>query len=606
MSSEHKFQVNLRGVIELLSDHLYSGPQVYLRELLQNGVDAITARRKTDPDHTGSVTLEVLPAIADNPPTLMVQDDGVGLTESEVHEFLATIGQSSKRETLDRADFIGQFGIGLLSGFVVSEEIAVVTRSIKPGSATVEWRGRSDGTYSIRKLSIDSAPGTQVYLRAKEGSEDFFTPEYVRDTATHFGSLLPMPISVVSGKQRVQINAVPPWQGQHESSDARRQRLLEYGQDVFETTFLDAIPLHSQTGGIQGVAFVLPQPATLSSRRVHRVYLKNMLLSETVDNLLPDWAFFVRCVVNSTRLRPSAARESFYDDNALQATREELGSCLKKYLIELSKENRDRLNQIIACHFLSIKALAVEDEEFLRLFIDWLPFETTLGQMTMGEYRRLVKNQIRYVPSRDQFRQIAAVAAAQKICVINAGYTYDAELIEKLPEAIAACRVELVDPSELTRNFDELSHREQQETFDFLQLADTVLRPFRCNADLRKFEPRELPTLYTANDAANFLRSVEQSKEISDDLWNGILDGVASEPASEAFALLCLNYNNKVIARLTKIKNKALIRRAVEMLYVQALLLGHYPLRSQEMSTLSDGLLGLIELGLSSSEKSQE
>ncbi|MFM8397155.1 MAG: HSP90 family protein, partial [Pirellula sp.] len=108
-------------------------------------------------------------------------------------------------------------------------------------------------------------------------------------------------------------------------------------------------------------------------------------------------------------------------------------------------------------------------------------------EMTMGEYRRLVKNQIRYVPSRDQFRQIAAVAAAEKICIINAGYTYDAELIEKLPEAIAACRVELVDPSELTRNFDELSHREQQETFDFLQLADTVLRPFRCNADLRKF-----------------------------------------------------------------------------------------------------------------------
>ncbi|MFM7931212.1 MAG: hypothetical protein ACKO9Q_26175, partial [Pirellula sp.] len=112
--------------------------------------------------------------------------------------------------------------------------------------------------------------------------------------------------------------------------------------------------------------------------------------------------------------------------------------------------------------------------------------------------------------------------------------------------------------------------------------------------------------LYTANDAANFLRSVEQSKEISDDLWNGILDGVASEPASEAFAQLCLNYNNKVIARLTKIKNKALIRRAVEMLYVQALLLGHYPLRPQEMSTLSDGLLALIELGLSSSEKSQD
>jgi len=62
MSTDHKFQVNLRGVIDLLSDHLYSGPQVYLRELLQNAVDAIVARRKLEPGHEGSVLMEVLPA----------------------------------------------------------------------------------------------------------------------------------------------------------------------------------------------------------------------------------------------------------------------------------------------------------------------------------------------------------------------------------------------------------------------------------------------------------------------------------------------------------------------------------------------------------------
>ena len=121
MTMEHKFQVNLRGVIDLLSDNLYSGPQVYLRELLQNAVDAVVARRKVDSSHTGSITMELTQSNGKNPPTLMVQDDGVGLTEEEIHQFLATIGQSSKRESLDRSDFIGQFGIGLLSGFVVSE-----------------------------------------------------------------------------------------------------------------------------------------------------------------------------------------------------------------------------------------------------------------------------------------------------------------------------------------------------------------------------------------------------------------------------------------------------------------------------------------------------
>lgn len=603
MSTDHKFQVNLQGVIDLLSDNLYSGPQVYLRELLQNSVDAVVARRNLEKDHIGAITLEVLPAGAKHPPTIMVQDDGIGLTEAEVHEFLATIGQSSKRGVVNRDDFIGQFGIGLLSGFVVSEEIVVVTRSAKPGSPTIEWRGRSDGTYKIRTLEVDTSPGTQVYLRAKHGKEEFFTPEYVRETATHFGSLLPIPITLVAGKKNWKINTKLPWDGVNFSDPQQRERLLEYGRELFEADFLDVIKLQSSAGGIEGVAFVLPHAAVMTGKNSHRVYLKNMLLSEAADNLLPEWAFFVKCVVNSTQLRPNAARESFYEDSRLATTKEELGYCLKAYLIKLSREDRDRLNTIIACHYLPIKALALEDEEFFKLFIDWLPFETTLGEMTLGEYRQREKNQVRYVPSRDQFRQIAGVAAAQKICIINGGYTYDAELLEKLPDVFANCRVKSVDVNELTQKFEELTLDEREATFDFLKLADIVLQPYRCSAELRKFEPTELPTLFTANDAATFLRNIEQSKDVADELWQGVLDGVASDTSTGAYAELCLNYHNGLIKRLSEIKDKNLIRRAVEMLYVQALLLGHYPLKAKEMSALSDGLLSLIELGLQGSER---
>ena len=122
---DYKFQINLRGIIDLLSQHLYSGPQVYLRELLQNGVDAIQARTYLQSDHQGEISLELSAPRAPAPPTLVFMDNGVGLTEDEIHRFLATIGESSKRgEHWDRpTDFLGQFGIGLLSCFVVSDEI---------------------------------------------------------------------------------------------------------------------------------------------------------------------------------------------------------------------------------------------------------------------------------------------------------------------------------------------------------------------------------------------------------------------------------------------------------------------------------------------------
>src|ERR1700677_867174 len=82
-SVNHKFQVHLRGIIELLSKHLYSGPHVYLRELLQNGVDAIRARVGLDPAHEGEITLEILGHGKKGQPTLLFTDNGIGLTEAE-------------------------------------------------------------------------------------------------------------------------------------------------------------------------------------------------------------------------------------------------------------------------------------------------------------------------------------------------------------------------------------------------------------------------------------------------------------------------------------------------------------------------------------------
>src|SRR3954471_20995429 len=120
--SPHTFQVDLRGLVDLLSHHLYSSPKVYLRELLQNAVDAITARRAEEPDAPAQVRLYAEAG------SLRVEDTGVGLSESDVHTLLATIGRSSKRaEGLQevRADFLGQFGIGLLACFVVAERIRV-------------------------------------------------------------------------------------------------------------------------------------------------------------------------------------------------------------------------------------------------------------------------------------------------------------------------------------------------------------------------------------------------------------------------------------------------------------------------------------------------
>lgn len=295
----YRFQVNLSGMINILSNHLYSSPKVFLRELLQNGIDAITARQAYSPaGYEGKIHVEV--SGTSTGATLLVEDNGIGLDEAEIHEFLAMIGQSSKRGEdflSTNTSFIGRFGIGLLSCFMVSDDIVMVTQSAKGGPA-LEWRGKPDGTYTIRKLEGEHAPGTKVFLRCKEGSEAYFEESNLQEGLFHYGALLPYPIQLVSDRNTRLINPLtPPWVKDPQLARKHRDEVLSFGKQVLGESFRDFIPLHTASGRTGGIAFILPHAVNLNAKRNHRVYLKHMLVSEAASNILPDWAFFVKCLI---------------------------------------------------------------------------------------------------------------------------------------------------------------------------------------------------------------------------------------------------------------------------------------------------------------------
>ena len=595
---EYRFQVNLSGIIDLLSQHTYSSPQVFIRELLQNASDAIVARTFIDPKFQGEMQIELEPS-GEAGPTLVFKDNGIGLTEEEVHLFLATIGQSSKRDEwfLPRNDFIGQFGIGLLSCFVVSDEVIVHTRSAKDDSQTIEWRGRADGTYSLSILEEQMTPGTEVRLRCKNGSEEYFAPETVQRLAHHYGSLLRFPIKFTSDGESVLINdARPPWEQEFLDEDSRRLSYMDYGISLFGSEFFDYVPLSSRVGDVHGVAYVLPYSPSLAMKKTHRVYLKNMLLSEQTEGLLPDWAFFVKCVVNANDLRPTASRESFYEDETLATTRAALGAQLRQYLIDLAERTPVMLTTLIQLHHLSFKALAVDDEEFFRIFMKWLPFETNMGPTTLTEYLERYKV-VRYVSKLDQFKQTAAIAAAQSMCVINGGYTYDGALIEKLHTVFPTVQLVHVDADKLFLGFKYLTLEEQGEVAKFLDLANEILEPFECMAEIRSFSPPQLPALYMAGEDTLFLRSIETTKELSGTgLWSSVLDEMTGGIGLKTFSRLCFNYGNPVIYKISRM-SETLMTHSIKMLYVQSVLFSHRPLNAKEMNLLNEGLLGFIEWG---------
>lgn len=586
MTNNMNFQVNLQGIIDLLSNHLYSDPGIFIRELLQNGTDAITARKQLGHSFDGKVKVEIFSSH-----TLSFQDNGCGLTESEIEQFLARIGSTTKKDNMDSSDdFIGQFGVGLLSCFVVSDEIVLITRSALEGDS-LEWRGKPDGTYHIKKLKKQVSIGTTVYIKAKPEFEEYFEFYRVQELLEKFGQFLPTSIYLSEEKYERQINELlPPWK--MEKTDA-----LAYLERETYSKPMDIIPLQSTLGGIEGIAYILPYSVSLQEEKKHKVYLKNMLLSDKMTNILPSWAFFVNGIMNTNSLRPTASRESFQENDLFYTVRDELGECIKRYLIALAEENLELFKRIILVHYASIKALAVEDDELYELFIRHLSFETSFGDMDVasivGKHASIM-----LTSTLDEFRQITRVAKSQNIMVINGGYVHDFELARKLSSVIEHVNVTVLDILEFSNRFEQLNQVEQQEVQPFLDLSDRLLQPYQCRGLVRWFEPADIPVLYNTNQEVNFFKLAEESESEANPLFSDIVHVIRTELYEEPFARLCYNFNNPIVRKAIASNDPNLQKVCIELFYTQALLMGNHVLSPEELKLMNSSLLEFMNMGL--------
>lgn len=574
------FQVNLGGMLDMLSNHLYKSPDVFLRELLQNGVDAITLRQKQQNGwNGGKLTISVEPG-----QKLVFRDNGAGLSKEGIHRFLAVIGQSSKTEIVNGRipeDYIGRFGIGLLSCFMVSDSIVVHTRPADGGDAHV-WTGRANGTYTLEPLA-DCPVGTSVILTAKPGAEHYFEEDLVEQFVCYYGLALPAPIYLGGSAQR--LNSIPA-----DFSGISHSQLLQFGQWLFHEEFIEAIPIH--TSHLDGVAYVLPYCTDVSMKGGHRIYLKQMLLTEQGEPLLPAWAFFLRCFLKTNCLRPTASRESFYEDTELYAAQEEFSQAVRSYLERLVYEAPQRMEQIVQTHMLAIKSMAVWDENLFRLFIDYLPFETSEGAMTGGALKRA--GEAVWVGTVLRFQQLRPIFMAQGRLLICTGYTYDTELITKLAKAYTLQITPLQEDS-MDFVLEELTVSERRQTNDFLRLANRALAEFDCIASLRRFLPTNLPTLYAISEDTQFYHHMQKAQQVSSSVFSSALSSLLAEMEERPLATLFLNLNSPLVERMAQMQDGVVPESLVRVLYIQALLAGGHPLRGQERTAMNQDLLRLID-----------
>ncbi|TMO09558.1 HSP90 family protein [Pseudoalteromonas sp. S558] len=607
-SVEKRFLVNLSGIIDILSKHLYSGPHVFIRELLQNSTDAISARYnygESQNNLEGKISITLLPkTLTHSQPQLVIEDNGSGLTEAEIHQFLAVIGESSKKELLNKKahDYIGQFGIGLLACFMVSNNICLQTRSIKQKDRVFQWQGNPDGTYQLDEIEQQMEIGTRVILTAKTEGEDYFTDASLRHWMQYYASYLPYEITLNTTLQsNVRINPLePPWHWGSLSKNEFVDRAILIGEKYFRGPFFDTLALKTKAGKVRGLGYIISH-ATTEHQQKHMIHLKGMRLTKSAQNILPDWAFFVRTIINADDLRPTASREALYEDATLLEAKEELGEQLISYLVNIAENEPNKFQHFVSCHQMALKSLVLDNHYFCLKISPFLKFETNLGSMTLGQYIEKYKN-ITYVESVDSFRQFAQISGAKQECLINAGYSYCTEILN-LYAHLSKIKIEILDPQSLVGQLEE-TEIDPYQLADFINKAKTAMSEICPNISVKKFQPEQVPSLYISCEKQYFVKSAKINQVESDELWSDIIDTVTKPIESYMFSELCLNANHELITSLIHCKDLSKLQQCLKIIYVQSLLMGHFPLNENEMDILNSGLISMMTTSLTFQDNS--
>jgi molecular chaperone HtpG len=384
--SLHRTGVDLSGLMTVLGKHLYSTPMVAIRELVQNAHDSITRRRLEDASWDGIGRIVVIPDPAAR--SVRIIDTGAGLTEHEIHAYLATVGVGYTRGLRERDDdtgLIGMFGLGFLSAFVLARRVSVRTTSYQTPALGHQYLSTNAERYSVAPIAARPV-GTEVALELHPQFEQLAHSGVLRDVLGRYCALLREPIHIGDDDEAVNP-ALPPWRRGNAlplHPTQQRRAKLEFAAR-FERNFepiatMDLVPedesdavglLWVQDGATYGT----------SDNRNLSVFLRGMLLDDDARDLLPPWAGFAGGVIESNRLTPTASREDLQRDEHYHATRHTISEALIRGLGEIAQKQPEAWRRILARHNEALLGAALCDERLFALLMDHLRIRSSQGDL---------------------------------------------------------------------------------------------------------------------------------------------------------------------------------------------------------------------------------
>ncbi|XP_069838216.1 heat shock protein 75 kDa, mitochondrial [Dendropsophus ebraccatus] len=374
VASKHEFQAETKKLLDIVARSLYSEKEVFIRELISNGSDALEKLRHKLLSQ-GSALPEMELHLHTDPEkgTLTIQDTGVGMTQEELISNLGTIARSGSKAFLEALQnqtdssgkIIGQFGVGFYSAFMVSDKVVVYSQASEPGSPGFCWTSDGSGVFELAEAS-GVRPGTKVVIHLKEDCKEFASEDRVREVVTKYSNFVSFPL-YLNGKRINTLQALwmmdPKEIGEWQHEEFYRFIAQAYDKPRYTLHYKADAPLNIRS--IFYVPEMKPSMFDVSRELGSSValYSRKVLIQTKATDILPKWLRFLRGVVDSEDIPLNLSRELLQESALLRKLRDVLQRRLIKFFLDQNKKDPEKYNKFFEDYGLFIREGIVTTQE---------------------------------------------------------------------------------------------------------------------------------------------------------------------------------------------------------------------------------------------------
>lgn len=557
--------IHTENIFPIIKKFLYSDQEIFLRELVSNGVDAVQKLKRLASlgEYKGELEEgKVSVSVDKEAKKITVSDTGIGMTAEEIKKYINQIAFSGAEEFVqkykeaeDNKSIIGHFGLGFYSAFMVANKVEIITKSYREVAEAARWECEGNTEFEIAP-AVKKEVGTDIVLHINEDAEEFLESHRLRSILDKYCAFLPVPIEF----EEEQINEPKPiWtKSPSELSDedykAFYKSLYPTAQDPLFWIHLNVDYPFELTGVLY---FPKVTQDIAENRHKIQLYSRQVFITDDVRDVVPEFLTLLHGVIDSPDIPLNVSRSYLQSDSNVRKITGHITKKVADKLQELFKQDRSNYESKWEDVGLFVKYGMVADQKFADKAKDFVLLKDTEGKYyTLEEYKEKVKEQqtdkdgntvYLYTPNKEEQHSFVDAAEEMGYNVLLMDGMVDNHFITHLENQLENTSLKRVDadaPDQLINKGDDREHvlsADQQEALK--QLFQKVSGDENLSVDIRPMDPNGFPVRLTE---AEFMRRMKEMSQMMGSMPQGM-------PNQQS---LVLNGNHELVADLASSKDE--------------------------------------------------